>query len=70
MLTMIDKIFKEKSIAEFGDIFSDEEIEEARVIAFQTISAYIEETHEKPYAGATEECFLLYLKYLKEDKGI
>lgn len=70
MLTMIDKIFKEKSVAEFGDIFSDEEIEEARVIAFQTISAYIEETHEKPYAGATEECFLQYLGCLMEERGL
>lgn len=70
MLTMIDKIFKEKSVAEFGDIFSDAEIEEARVIAFKSIGGFIEKTRVKPYDGAIDDFFLLYLKYLKEDKGI
>lgn len=61
MLTRIDKIFKEYAIEKYGDIFSDAQIEEARVYAFNKLSELTTKTMQKQPEGTTKNLFLEYL---------
>ena len=61
MLTSIDKIFKGYAIEKYGDIFSDSEIEEARVYACNKVAELTAQTMQKQPKGTAQNLFLKYL---------
>lgn len=60
-MTNIDKIFKEYAIEKFGEVFSDIEIEEARVYALNKLSELTAKTMQKQPKGTAKNLFLEYL---------
>ena len=71
MLTYIDKKVKEIAVKKYGDIFTDEEIEFARVVAFQTIDEAVRSVFPKKAKfdkdDTFEWAFLECLYYIKEE---
>ena len=69
MLTYVDKVFKTYAVEEYGDIFSDQEIENARVMAFCYWSDYCKSMIEQGIAVDTQahkgEVKMAFLEYLK-----
>lgn len=60
-MTSIDKIFKGYAVEKFGEVFSDTEIEEARVYAFNKLSELTAKTMQKQPKGTAQNLFLEYL---------
>lgn len=71
MLTSIDKRLKKIAVEKYGDVFTDEEIEFSRVVAFNYISDVVKSHFPKRFNFTKENdfewAFLNCLYYIKEE---
>lgn len=67
-MSFIDRTFKEYAVEVYGDIFTEEEIANARAQAFEAVADRTEATGQKQPKGTVKRFFLEYLESRRRNR--